>query len=53
MVGLAILVLFMAMAVFAPLLVPESELDVTRATGTPFSPAWVLGTDEAAARCWP
>ena len=38
MVGLAVLVLFVAMAVFAPLLVPESELDVTKATGTPFSP---------------
>ena len=38
LVGLAILVLFVAMAVFAPLLVPESELDVTRATGTLFSP---------------
>ena len=55
MVGLAILVLFVAMAVFA-LLVPESELDVTGATGTPFSPLsaeFPLGTDEAAARCWP
>ena len=49
MVGLAILVLFVAMAVFAPLLVPESELDVTKATGTPFSPPsaeFPLGTDE-------
>jgi len=50
MVGLAILVLFIAMAVFAPLLVPESELDVTKATGTPFSPpsaGFPLGTDES------
>ena len=50
MVGLAILVLFVAMAVFAPLLVPESELDVTRATGVPFSPpsaGFPLGTDES------
>jgi peptide/nickel transport system permease protein len=50
MVGLAILVLFIAMAVFAPLLVPESELDVTRATGIPFSPPSAelpLGTDES------
>jgi peptide/nickel transport system permease protein len=50
MVGLAILVLFVAMAVFAPLLVPERELDVTRATGTPFSPPsaeFPLGTDES------
>ena len=38
------------MAVFAPLLVPESELDVTKATGTPFSPPsaeFPLGTDES------
>jgi peptide/nickel transport system permease protein len=55
MVGLAILVLFIAMAVFAPLLVPESELDVTRATGTPFSPpsaGFPLGPTRVAARCW-
>jgi peptide/nickel transport system permease protein len=56
MVGLAILVLFIAMAVFAPLIVPASELDVTRATGTPFSPPaassrW--GPTGAAARCSP
>jgi len=50
MVGLAILVLFIAMAVFAPLIVPASELDVTKATGTPFSPPsaeFPLGTDES------
>ena len=38
MFGLAILVLFVAMAVFAPLLARASELDVTKATGAPFSP---------------
>jgi peptide/nickel transport system permease protein len=50
MVGLAILVLFVAMAVFAPVLVPASKLDVTKATGTPFSPPsaeFPLGTDES------
>src|SRR4029450_7072691 len=50
MVGLVILVLFIAMAVFAPVLVPESELDLTKATGTPFSPPspeFPLGTDES------
>ena len=50
MVGLVILILFVAMAVFAPVLVPESELDVTKATGAPFSPPsaeFPLGTDES------
>ena len=50
MAGLVILVLFVAMAVLAPLLVPESQLDVTKATGTPFSPPsaeFPLGTDES------
>jgi|GEM_PF-3885170 len=56
MVGLAILVLFVAVAVLVPLFVPSSELDVTRATGTPFSPPaassrW--GPTGAAARCSP
>jgi peptide/nickel transport system permease protein len=37
-------------AVFVPVLIPASELDVTRATGTPFSPPsaeFPLGTDES------
>jgi peptide/nickel transport system permease protein len=56
MVGLAILVLFVAVAVLVPLFVPSSELDMTRATGTPFSPPaassrW--GPTGAAARCSP
>ena len=56
MVGLVILVLFIAMAVFAPLLVPESELDVTRATGTRSrrrAPSSRWGPTRAAVRCWP
>lgn len=56
MVGLAILVLFVAMAVFAPLLVPESELDVTRATGARSrrrAPSSRSGPTRAAARCSP
>ena len=50
MVGLAILVLFIAVAVLTPLLIPGSELDVTRATGVPFSPPsaeYPFGTDES------
>jgi peptide/nickel transport system permease protein len=50
MVGLAILVLFIAVAVLTPLFVPSSELDVTRATGVPLSPPsteFPLGTDES------
>jgi peptide/nickel transport system permease protein len=50
MVGLAILVLFIAVAVLTPLLVPSSELDVTKATGVPFSPPsaeYPFGTDES------
>ena len=56
MVGLVILILFVAMAVFAPVLVPESELDVTKATGAPFSPpapSSRSGPTRAAARCSP
>ena len=50
MVGLGILVVFVAVAVFVPLFIPASELDVTKATGAPFSPPsaeFPLGTDES------
>jgi peptide/nickel transport system permease protein len=50
MIGLAILVLFIAVALLTPLFVPASELDVTKATGVPFSPPsaeYPLGTDES------
>jgi peptide/nickel transport system permease protein len=50
MVGLAILVLFIAVALLTPVLVPARELDVTRATGVPFSPPsleYPFGTDES------
>ena len=50
MIGLGILVVFVAVAVFVPLFVPSTELDVTRATGAPFSPPsgqFPLGTDES------
>jgi peptide/nickel transport system permease protein len=50
MVGLAVLVLFVAVAVLTPVFVPSSELDVTRATGVPFSPPsaeYPFGTDES------
>jgi peptide/nickel transport system permease protein len=50
MIGLGILVVFVAVAVFVPLFIPASELDVTKATGTPFSPPsaeFPLGTDES------
>src|SRR4029450_82339 len=50
MIDLASLVLFIAVALFVPLFVPASELDVTKATGTPFSPpsaGFPLGTDES------
>ena len=56
MVGLAILVLFVAMAVFAPLIIPASELDVTKATGTRSrrpAPSSRWGPTRAAARCSP
>jgi len=50
MVGLAVLVLFIAVAVLTPVLVPSSELDIPRATGVPFSPPsaeYPFGTDES------
>ena len=50
MAGLAILVLFIAVAVLTPVLVSSRELDVTRATGIPFSPPslrYPFGTDES------
>jgi peptide/nickel transport system permease protein len=50
MVGLVVLVLFVAIAVLTPLFVPSSELDVTKATGVPFSPPsaeYPFGTDES------
>jgi peptide/nickel transport system permease protein len=50
MVGLAILIVFIALAVLAPVLVPSSALDVTQATGVPFSPPsaeYPFGTDES------
>ncbi|MGZ4609597.1 MAG: ABC transporter permease [Actinomycetes bacterium] len=50
MIGLAILGLFVAMALLAPVLFSANELDVTQATGAtlaPPSPGFPLGTDEA------
>ncbi len=47
--GLAILVIFFAVAIFAPLLTPASSLDVTKATGPILAPpswAYPLGTDD-------
>ena len=38
MIGLGVLAFFIVLAFAAPLLFPSSELDVTRATGVPFSP---------------
>jgi peptide/nickel transport system permease protein len=49
-IGLAILVLSIAVALLTPLFVPGSELDVTRATGVPFAPPsleYPFGTDES------
>jgi peptide/nickel transport system permease protein len=49
MVGLAILILFVVLAVAAPLLAPAAELDVTKASGVPLAPpasGFPLGTDE-------
>jgi peptide/nickel transport system permease protein len=49
LVGLGILALFAFVAVFVPVLVDESALDVTRATGgrlKPPSGEYLLGTDE-------
>jgi peptide/nickel transport system permease protein len=48
-VGLAILVFFVLLAVFAPLIVSSDGLDVTKATGLllhPPYPGYPLGTDE-------
>ena len=50
MAGLAILAVFVATAILAPILIPESALDLTKATGGRLeSPSWSypLGTDES------
>ncbi len=50
MLGLAILVFFVLMALAAPLLFPRTMLDVTQATGQPFQPPsleFPLGTDDS------
>ncbi len=50
MLGLVILAFFVVLALAAPLLFPRSMLDVTQATGQPFSPpSWEypLGTDDS------
>ena len=50
MTGVAILAVFVATAILAPILIPESALDVTKATGGRLeSPSWShpLGTDES------
>jgi peptide/nickel transport system permease protein len=50
MVGLAILVAFVVVALLTPLVVHPDDLDVTRATGVPMSPpsaSFPLGTDES------
>ena len=50
MLGLGIIVVFTAIALFAPLMFDESQLDVTKATGAVYRPPsgefW-LGTDDA------
>jgi peptide/nickel transport system permease protein len=49
MVGLGVLIFFAVIAVLAPVLFPASMLDVTQATGEPFSPPsleYPLGTDD-------
>ena len=50
MAGLAVLVIFVLLAIFAPVLFPPSQLDVTQATGMPYLPPssefW-LGTDDS------
>jgi peptide/nickel transport system permease protein len=56
MIGLGILIVFVAVAIFVPLFVPASELDVTKATGTPSrppAPGSRSGPTRAAARCSP
>ena len=50
MLGLGIFVVFALLALFAPLLFPASELDVTKATGPIFGPpslTYWLGTDDS------
>ncbi|MFZ4486726.1 MAG: ABC transporter permease [Candidatus Nanopelagicales bacterium] len=50
MAGLGILAVFIATAILAPILIPESALDLTKATGGRLdSPSWSypLGTDES------
>lgn len=50
MLGLAILVFFVVIALLAPLLFPKTLLDVTQATGQPFEPPslqYPLGTDDS------
>ena len=50
MVGLVVLVLFIVVALAAPLLFPQTLLDVTQATGQPFEPPsleYPLGTDDS------
>ena len=49
LLGLAILIFFALVAILAPLLFPRSALEVTQATGEPFSPPsleYPLGTDD-------
>jgi peptide/nickel transport system permease protein len=50
MIGVAVLVIVIAIAVFAPLIAPSSGLDVTQATGPILHPpthGYPLGTDES------
>ena len=50
MAGLVVLAAFIVIAILAPLLIPESALDVTKADGgrfSPPSPAYPLGTDDS------
>lgn len=50
MLGLGIFIVFALLALFAPLLFPASELDVTKATGPIFGPpslTYWLGTDDS------
>lgn len=50
MVGLVVLLVFITVALAAPLLFPKTLLDVTQATGQPFEPpslSFPLGTDDS------
>jgi peptide/nickel transport system permease protein len=50
MIGLVVLVVFVTVALAAPLLFPKTLLDVTQATGQPFEPPsleFPLGTDDS------